>query len=223
MKRFSIAALAAIILVSPLCAQTAKVVRVSGKVEILQPRGTTWAAAVVGQEFPLGSTVSTGYRSQAVLAVGPSQVTVLALTRLTVQELLQTATGVTTTLSLDTGKVRAEVKSAPGQTADFKLRSPVSTAAVRGTDFTFDGFRLEVLSGIVQFFNRLGESASVAAGNSSNTDGTSTPDTPEDSRAGSALLSGDTDTSEGGGGGGGGTGGGNPPPETTGGLVIEIL
>jgi hypothetical protein len=144
---------------------------------------------------------------------------VLALTRLTVLELLQTNTGVTTTLNLDTGKVRAEVKSAPGQTADFKLRSPVSTAAVRGTDFYFDGFRLQVLQGVVEFFNRLGESQYISAGNGSQTDGQTPPSTAEDDRAGNALVSTDTDTS---GGGGEGGGEGSPAIGTTGRLTIQI-
>lgn len=215
MKRFVFAAAAALLLVSPLIAQTAKVVRLSGKVEVMRPRGA-WVAAAVGDEFPLGTTVSTGFKSQAVLAVGPSQLTVLALTRLTVQALLQTDTSVTTTLNLDTGKVRAEVKTAPGQTADFKLRSPVSTAAVRGTDFLFDGFRLDVIQGVVQFFNRLGVSQYVSAGNGSQTDGDNPPSTSEDDRAGGALVS--TDTSDDGGGGGGDS----RPVATTGRLTIVI-
>jgi hypothetical protein len=215
MKRFVFAAAAALLLVSPLIAQTAKVLKLSGKVEVMRPKGA-WVTAAVGDEFPLGTTVSTGFKSQAVLTVGPSQLTVLALTRLTVQELLQTDTGVTTTLNLETGKVRAEVKSAPGQTADFKLRSPVSTAAVRGTDFLFDGFRLDVIAGVVQFFNRLGESQFVSAGNGSQTDGDNPPSTSEDDRAGGALVS--TDTSDDGEGGGGDS----APVSTTGRLTIVI-
>ena len=215
MKRFMIAAAAALLLVSPLVAQTAKVLRLSGKVEVMRPKGA-WVTAAVGDEFPLGTTVSTGFKSQAVLAVGPSQLTVLALTRLTVQELLQTDTSVTTTLNLETGRVRAEVKSAPGQTADFKLRSPVSTAAVRGTDFLFDGFRLDVIGGVVQFFNRLGESQFVSAGNGSQTDGDNPPSYSEDDRAGGALVS--TDTSDDGEGGGGNS----APVSTTGRLTIVV-
>jgi len=207
------------VLVSPLLAQTAKVIKVSGKVEVMRPKGA-WVAANPGDEFPLGTTVSTGFKSTAVLAVGPSQVTVLALTRLTVQELLQTDTGVTTTLNLETGKVRADVKSAPGQTADFKLRSPVSTAAVRGTKFAFDGFRLDVIEGVVQFFNLLGESQYVGAGGGSTTSGSDAPTTAEDDREGNAVVSTDTDASEGQGGGGGG--GGTPPPTTTGSLIITV-
>jgi hypothetical protein len=213
MKRVVVAAVAALLVVSPLVAQTAKVLRLSGKVEIMRPKGA-WTAAAVGDEFPLGSTVSTGFKSQAVLAVGPSQLTVLALTRLTVQELMQTSTGVTTTLNLDTGKVRAEVKSAPGQTADFKLRSPVSTAAVRGTDFLFDGFRLDVIEGVVQFFNLLGESRFVSASNGSRTDGSSPPTDPGDERAGNALVSTDT--------GGSGGGGGSRAGTATGRLTIVV-
>jgi hypothetical protein len=207
--------MAAVLLAFPVLAQTAKVVRFSGKVEFMRPGGT-WTAATAGIEFPIGSTISTGFKSQAVLAVGPSQITVLPLTRLTVQELLQTDTSVSTTLNLDTGKVRAEVKTAPGQTADFKLRSPVSTAAVRGTDFYFDGFRLQVIQGIVQFFNRLGESQYVSGGNGSSTTGDDSPTYSEDDRSKKAKVSTDTEGGE------EGEGGGAPPTPTTGDLIIVI-
>ncbi len=213
MKRIAFAAAAALLIAFPLVAQTAKVLKVSGKVEILRPQ-STWVVANVGDEFPLGTTVSTGFRSQAVLGVASSQITVLALTRLTVQELLQTDTSVTTTLSLDTGKVRAQVKTAPGQTADFKLRSPVSTAAVRGTDFYFDGFRLDVVEGVVQFLNRLGQGQYVAGGSGSQTNGDDEPTFPEDDRAGNALVSTDTE--------GGGGGGELEQVPTTGRLVVVI-
>lgn len=199
MKRLVFAAVAALVIASPLLAQTAKVVRVSGKVEIMRPRGE-WVAAGVGDEFPLGTTISTGFRSQALIEVASAQLTVLALTRLTIQELLQTDTSVTTTLSLDTGKVRAQVRTAPGQTADFKLRSPVSTAAVRGTDFYFDGYRLDVIEGVVQFLNRLGQSQYVAGGNGSQTNGDDEPSYPEDDRLENALVSSDTEGDGGGGG-----------------------
>lgn len=209
MKKLFLATFVAIVIGSPLMAQTASVLRMTGKVEVLAAGGA-WVAAKVGQQIALGTTISTGFQSQAVLSVGSSQLTVLALTRLTIQELLSTQTGETTTLNLDAGKVRAQVKSAPGQTADFKLRSPVSTAAVRGTDFYFDGFRLDVVEGVVEFFNRLGQSQYVSAGNGSTTSGDDEPVYP-------------ADDDEGGGGSQGGGGGGDiPQVETTGRLIIVV-
>jgi hypothetical protein len=68
----------------------------------------------------------------------------------------------------------------------------------------------------VQFFNRLGESQFVSAGNGSQTDGDNPPSTSEDDRAGGALVS--TDTSDDGEGGGGDS----APVSTTGRLTIVI-
>jgi hypothetical protein len=225
MKKLILTVLIVLLAALPLAAQTASVLRLSGKVEVLDPGGA-WIPATVGQQIALGMTISTGFRSQAVLAVGSSQLSVLALTRLTIEELLQTQTGETTTLNLETGKVRAQVRSAAGQTADFKLRSPVSTAAVRGTDFYFDGFRLDVIEGVVEFFNRVGQSQTVAAGNATQTSGgDDAPTYPEDDRSQTAIVSTDTSDTAGGGGertGGGGAGGLPPPVATTGKLVIVI-
>lgn len=212
MKKAVAISLLACLIAFPIVAQNASVVRLSGKVEILGTGGV-WTPAVVGQQLAIGATVSTGFQSQAVLAVGESQLTVLALTRMSIQQLLQTQTGQTTTLNLDTGKVRAQVRSAPGQSADFRLRSPVSTAAVRGTDFYFDGFRLDVIEGVVEFFNRLGQSQYVAAGNGSQTSGDDNPTNPEDD-AGNQRVSGNAE-------GGGGTGGGSNL-DTSGHLIIMV-
>ncbi len=221
MKRLMLTVLVVLLAALPLAAQTASVLRLTGKVEVLGPGGA-WVPATVGQEIALGMTISTGFRSQAVLAVGSSQLSVLALTRLTIEELIQTQTGESTTLNLDTGKVRAQVRSAPGQTADFKLRSPVSTAAVRGTDFYFDGFRLDVIEGVVEFFNRVGQSQYVAAGNATQTTGDDVPTYPEDERSETALVSTDTGDTSGGDDEGGGDVGDLPPVATTGRLVIVV-
>ena len=64
----------------------------------------------------------------------------------------------------------------------------------------FDGFRLEVIDGVVQFFNLLGENRYVTATNGSSTRGDDPPSDPDADRAENALVSTDTDQSGGGGG-----------------------
>ncbi len=206
----------------PIFAQTATVQRVSGKVDLLRSGGS-WAAVAAGDSFPIGATISTGFRSSAVLLVADSVITVLPLTRMAIDDLVETQTTVTTSLNLRTGKVRAIVRTTEGKTADFKLRSPVSTAAVRGTEFVFDGYRLEVIEGVVQFFNTVssrgragggagggeedgeedspeedGEEGSegvfVTAGNGSETDERGVVTLPEDNQRLSLVVSADTST-----------------------------
>jgi antitoxin (DNA-binding transcriptional repressor) of toxin-antitoxin stability system len=74
---------------------------------------------------------------------------------------------VTTDLFLQVGKVSAKVQSETGLQQEFRLTSPVSTAAVRGTEFDFDGVNLEVTSGTVVTSNQYNQSAPVTAGETS--------------------------------------------------------
>ena len=206
----------------PIFAQSATVQRVSGKVELMKSGGN-WAAVAAGDSFPIGATISTGFRSSAVLLVADSEITVLPLTRMAIDDLIETQTTVTTNLNLRTGKVRALVRTTEGKTADFKLRSPVSTAAVRGTEFLFDGYRLEVIEGVVQFFNTVksiapagggaeggeeddeedspvedgeegNEGVFVTAGNGSETDEGGVVKLPEDNQRLNTVVSADTST-----------------------------
>jgi hypothetical protein len=92
-----------------------------------------------------------------------------------IQELAEKEGTLSTELFLRVGKVKAEVKSVEGLTQDFKLRSPVSTAAVRGTDFEFDGVTVTVINGMVSFSNSYNQTRSVGGGEDSSTDGTNLP------------------------------------------------
>jgi hypothetical protein len=153
----------------------------SGKVEILAPpRG--WTAAQVGMAVPLGATVSTGFNSRAVLDLGNAVLTVSPLTRMRIEELIEQEGTVKTDLYLRVGKVRAEVKTAAGLQQDFKLRSPVSTAAVRGTDLGYDGYNVEVYAGNVVYFNLLGQNRSYGAGEGGGGTGYGTPGSGSDGK-----------------------------------------
>jgi hypothetical protein len=91
------------------------------------------------------------------------------------EELVQKGGTVSPALNLSVGKVKAEVKLAKNE--KFDLRGPVSTAAVRGTEFEFDGFTVKVTNGVVAFINTVGQSRGVAAGEDSSTDGMQLPTT----------------------------------------------
>ena len=152
------------LLVLPLAAQTsASVTRVSGKVEIQAPDGS-WSAVTAGDEIALGATISTGFRSTAVLQVGSAVLEVKQLTRMRLDELIEREGVVKTELFLRVGRVSAQVQQRQGLQQDFRLRSPVSTAAVRGTSFDYDGVNLQVVEGLVALANAYGQSIAVAAG-----------------------------------------------------------
>ena len=67
---------------------TAVVKNVSGKVEIKAP-GSRWKKAAAGMKIKKGYYISTGFRSEAVLVLGSSQVVVRQLTRMELTRLVQ--------------------------------------------------------------------------------------------------------------------------------------
>lgn len=143
----------------------ATVESVEGKVE-LRPEGGGWQAAEAGQRIARGTTISTGFNSGARLRLADSLLQVEALTRMTLEDLVETSDTVSTDVFVRVGRTRASVQSAEGVESDFTMRSPITTAAVRGTDFTFDTKKTEVTDGTVTVANFIGRSTSVAEGGS---------------------------------------------------------
>jgi hypothetical protein len=164
-------------------AQTEAVVQtVSGRVEVMQPGGA-WVAATPGMRLSLGASVSTSFQSEATLALGASLLHVRPLTRMKLEQLAQQGNTVSTELYLRVGRVRAEVKGAEGLLQDFKVRSPISTAAVRGTTFEYDGVNTDVDNGVVNLSNnQSGQSTNLGAGERGNVTGDNPPTGGEDNK-----------------------------------------
>lgn len=146
----------------------------SGKVEVLPP-GKNWEPAARNLVIARGATISTGFNSYATLDLGTSKVQVKPLTRMTLSELVRKEGEVTTTLDLRVGRVRAKVEKAEGLQHNFTLKSPVSTAAVRGTEFEYDSVTVKVIEGLVGFYNSVNQGKSVGAGEESSVTGTAAP------------------------------------------------
>ncbi|TFG64926.1 MAG: hypothetical protein E4H36_01545, partial [Spirochaetales bacterium] len=146
MKRLLLGLLLSFFLLVPLFSQEASIQQLSGKVEVKAPGGN-WAVASQGQRIAKGTTLSTSFGASAVLNIGSSVVNVKQLTRMTLEELIQQQGTQTTSLKLDIGSIKAKVQTAEGINHDFTLRTSTSTAAVRGTEFDFDGFTLQVSDG----------------------------------------------------------------------------
>lgn len=165
----------------------ARVTSLQGKVEYRQGSGT-WRAAEVGMALPLGATISTGFNSSADLEIGPATLQVRALSRMRLDELVEQEGLVQSELHLQVGRVRADVRSAPGVQSEFRLSSPVATAAVRGTSFEFDGVNLQVETGTVQLANQYNEAVSVGGGESSNAASDEPPPPPADTREAATTV-----------------------------------
>ncbi|NCN06000.1 MAG: hypothetical protein GW949_10265 [Spirochaetales bacterium] len=178
--------------------QTALVQATSGRVEIQSRAGGAWTAVSVGDALPIGATISVGLRSSASVQIGSATVQVQSLTRMRLDELAQRDGVVNTELYLPVGRVRAEVQSQQGLQQEFRLRSPVSTAAVRGTSFDFDGQNLEVLTGVVAVANNDGQSTDVAQGESTTVTENEPPPTPQQQLEQQVVVQ--TSTNPGGGG-----------------------
>lgn len=181
-----------------------------GKVEVMVAGGS-WTAVTKGMVIQPGTTISTGFNSTAVLKMGLSTVTVQQLTRMTLQQLVEDQGKVTTSLGLPIGRIQAQVRSPAGGSADFQVQSSVSTAAVRGTEFDYDGYHLVVSEGVVALFNKLRQLRLVAAGEESHADGTDLPTGGEDEHNQSSGTEG-----------GQGGSGGSPETHATGTIVVEL-
>ena len=145
---------------------------VSGKVEIKEPGGA-WSRAFSGREIPPGSVISTGFKSSAELDLsGSSTVYVKPLTRMAVDKLVISGKNVDTSLNLKLGRIRANVKTAEGLKHNFTLKTPVSTAAVRGTIFESTVRKLEVVTGRISYSNNIGQKTTVGGGGTSSVEKT---------------------------------------------------
>lgn len=161
-----IALIVMIAAVAALAVAQISVVDTTGLVEVQTATG--WEAVEAGDELARSAVIATGFRSTAILQIGSSRVTVEPLSELTIAELTTNGTSERVALSLPFGRISAEVNKESNVSAiDFQVRSPVSTAAVRGTIFDYDGVALNVLDGRVALSNAYGQWHSVAAGQES--------------------------------------------------------
>ena len=175
MKRAIFAVTIILVILAGAAAQEMTVRSLSGRVQYSLPGGGGWTDADVGMVLPLKATIATGFQSRAVLEAGSSRITVQPLTRMTLEELQGDAGEGRTNLTLRTGRIQAEVRTEAARTTRFEVRSPVATAAVRGTDFSFNGFKLVVREGNVVFGPEGGRNVSVPQGGTSDVGDTGIP------------------------------------------------
>ena len=80
-----------------------------------------------------GDIVSTGFKSEAVISIGESVITVKALTRMTIEQLFEKNKNHVSSVYLDVGSISADVKPVTDKRVGFTVKTPAVTASVRGT------------------------------------------------------------------------------------------
>lgn len=168
---------------------TYTVTQVSGKVEVSRSGGD-WVRVAVGDTVPVSATISTGFRSGATLEGVGATLTIEALTRMSVNELKSTAGGgAETSLGLRTGRIRASVRSTDRGRTQFRVSSPVATAAVRGTEFGFNGYAVDVGSGTVGLASVLsGRTVNIPQGANSKVDENGDPIPVDESQKEQSIV-----------------------------------
>lgn len=199
MKKLIIILSILLIAIPVFAADYAVIKEVSGRVEYQSPGGS-WVRAAAGDSLEQGASISTGFGASAVLEVGASILNVEALTRMKLEELVQEKGTQTTGLYLRVGRVNAEVKRDEGLSHNFRLRSPSSTAAVRGTNFTYDGHKVIVHRGAVGLLgNALAREVLIAANQEGEINENGTIFYPVDSLKENSNTQGSTANNDGGG------------------------
>lgn len=131
MKKLFLTVCLAAAVISASAAFEATVTSAKGKVEI--QRGTEWKALAVGAGINKGDVIQTGFKSELILKVKDSVVTIGPLSRMTVEQMVAKESKDDTRLYLDTGSLKANVKKTENRRVGFTVKSPVATASVRGT------------------------------------------------------------------------------------------
>jgi len=175
---------AAIFIITGLCvsAQNAVIEHLTGTVEIKHPGENSFKSANSGDTLFNETVISTGFKSFAIVKVGSTTITVRPLTFLSLTEIQKSAETETLNVNLHAGRVRVDVKPPAGMKASTTIKSPTSTASVRGTSFEFDTENLYVSEGTVSFLGNRGQNIFVSAGESSHVEQTRCASNPRDKR-----------------------------------------
>ncbi|MDR2952813.1 MAG: FecR family protein [Treponema sp.] len=148
-------------------AQSGVIKEMTGTVE-LKPAGTAnFVPAVAGVQIKQDTVISTGFKSSALLEVGSALIAVRPLTRLTLTEIAAAQGTETLNVNLQTGRLRVDVKPPAGAKASLSVTSPIATASVRGTRFSFDTRNVIVHEGTVVLKGKRGYGVRLPAGSHS--------------------------------------------------------
>lgn len=165
-KKWLSAGILAVFMLVPLCADSAAVVSLKGKVEV--NRNGSWVALAENDTVAQGEVISTGFKSEAVLQYQGAVMQLGPLTRVTLETLASGVKKDTVSVYLNTGAVKSSVKKTENKRVNYTVRNPVAVASVRGTEFGFlsDG-SIDCTEGAVVAYPGNWYDASVSGGESS--------------------------------------------------------
>jgi hypothetical protein len=123
----------------------------TGTVELKTAGSEKWVPAKQGDRIQEATIISTGFKSTAMLSIGNSTLLVRALTRMSLEALMNQDETDTINVGLSTGRVRADVKPPAGSKTNLTIQTPSATASVRGTVFDLDTATVRVIEGKVSF------------------------------------------------------------------------
>jgi len=167
MKKFFVLMALSVCCILAVSAQSGVIKELSGIVEIKRPGTAAFVPAKAGDALTRDTIVSTGFKSSALLTVGSSTIAVRPLTRLSLAELSESSGTETINVNLQAGRVRVDVTPPAGTKTNMTVRSPSTTASVRGTSFDLDTRTLSVNHGKVAFKGNKGGTMIVNTGSTS--------------------------------------------------------
>jgi len=130
---------------------SAQIKEMTGTVELKTSGSANWVAAKAGDSISKDTIVSTGFKSMALINVGNSTIMVRPLTRLSLAEIINMNETETINVNLNTGRIRVEVNPPAGGRANFTVKTPATTASVRGTIFEMTTNNIQVLKGAIDY------------------------------------------------------------------------
>jgi hypothetical protein len=151
-------------------AQNGVIKELSGTVELKSAGSSAFTPAKAGDIVKQDTVVSTGLKSNALIEIGSTVIAVRPLTRLTLTEIRASSESEALNVSLQSGRVRVDVKPPAGTKTVMTVSSPSTTASVRGTSFELDAQNLYVISGNVLFKGTRGVYTLVTTGSESTAD-----------------------------------------------------
>jgi len=150
--------------------QSGVIKEVYGTVELKPAGAAAFVPAKAGDPVAPNTVVSTSFRSLASILVGSTTLTVRAITRMTLTEIVDAQGTELLKIELQAGRIRANIKPPAGTRANMSVKSPIATASVRGTEFDFDTCSVTVYNGVVEFSGNNGPIMLISAGGSSQVD-----------------------------------------------------
>ena len=150
---------------------SAKITALEGDVTFKTNEGAKWSKASSNMELVEGTYLMTAFESSCSLVfTDGSKMNVRELSKIQINKFSSDLKKVEAEVTLYNGNLRATVHKDVDTKTDFKVRTPVSTISVRGTEkeiTTLPGFGTNVtnISGLVEVTNLIGQSVMLAKGN----------------------------------------------------------